>query len=124
MSESSARIGVTSRHLLATFWGLFALGCLALLLHPRVRSSAWFFLPPVGGVAFLVSAAGYYSGRRWGRILLGLMVAPLTLVCFERLLWYHFASRHGLWFWLCLLLLAVAFYTWVLLFAGLDRDAS
>jgi hypothetical protein len=123
MSESSARVGVASRHALAVFWGFFAVACMGLVLLPKVRNSAWFFLPPIGGGALLLSAWGYYRGRRWSRVALGVVVAPLSLLCFDRLLYYYFARRFGLPFWSCLCLLATAFYTWVLLFAGLDRDA-
>jgi hypothetical protein len=35
----------------------------------------------------------------------------------------HFERYHGPYFWVCLVLLAAGFYTWVFIFTGLDRDA-
>jgi hypothetical protein len=123
MSESTARIGVASRHALAVFWGLVAVACVGLVLMPKVRASPWFFVPPAAGVILFAAAWSFYRGRRSGRTALGVLVAPFTLVCFDRLLLYFFAHRIGLHFWVCCLLLGVSCFTWIALFAGLDRDA-
>jgi hypothetical protein len=124
MSESSARVGLWNRHFLAGFWALFGCACQALLLKEAIRSSKVAWIPVVVGLAFLISAWGFYRGQRWGRAAIGFLVAPLALYFFDQLMSLHFLRYHGIYFWFCCFLLVAAFYTWLFLFSGLDRDAS
>lgn len=124
VSDTGRRLGWRHRRILAWFWGLFGAGCWAFLLHGAWWRSWLFLLPMLGGLAFLVSAAGFYRGRKWGRFSLGFWVAGVTLYGFDRLLNLHFRGYHGLYFWLICGLLLAAFYTWLFLFSGLDPEGG
>lgn len=123
MSEASARLGVWNRRLLAGFWALFGVACLVLTLSDWFRQTNLLPYSMVVGACFLVSAIAFYRGWRWGRVAIGVLVAPLSLLCFDRLMSLHFERYYGPYFWVCFVLLAAGFYTWVFTFTGLDRDA-
>lgn len=123
MSVKSARFGVWNRRLLALFWGLFGLVCLGLLFHTFWWQTKLFFGPAAAGIAFLASSIAFYRGSAWGRSAIGVLVSVLALYCFDRLLYLHFQRHHGFFFFLVCLVLAAAFYTFLFLFSGLDRDS-
>ncbi len=122
MSEASARIGKVNRRILAVFWGLFGVACIALTLSDWFRQTNLLPYSAVVGVCFLASAVVFYLGSKMGRVAIGILVAPLSVLCFERLLSLHFQRYYGPFFWICFVVLAFGFYTWVFIFAGLDRD--
>ena len=123
MSEASARIGIVNRRILAVFWALFGVACVALTLSERFRQTNLLPYSAVVGVCFLVSAIVFYLGAKAGRVAIGILVAPLSVLCFERLLSLHFQRYYGPYFWVCSVVLALGFYTWVFIFTGLDRGA-
>jgi len=122
MSEASAKLGVWNRHVLAVFWALFGAACLGMTLNEQFRELNVLPYAAVVGGCFLVSAILFYLGWKAGRVAIGVLVAPLSVLCFERLISLHFQRLYGPYFWVCLALLAFGFYTWVFLFTGLDRD--
>lgn len=124
MSETSAKVGIWNRRCLAVFWGLAGLACLGSMLMDSFRGSRALPFLVAGGLALLISALGFYRGSKWGRVFIGLLVAPLVLFCFDRLMLMYFGKSFGLYFWLLCLLVAIGFYTWIFLFTGLDRDAA
>jgi len=123
MSEASARVGVWNRRFLAGFWALFGLTCIGVTFSEWFRQTNLIPYSVAVGACFLVGALGFYAGWKWGRVAIGVLVAPLSLLCFDRLISMHFQRYYGPYFWMCFVLLGAGFYTWVFIFTGLDRDA-
>ena len=124
MCEASAKVAVWNRRALAVFWGLFGAACVLLPFSPSLSATRVFPFPIAIGITVLVSAYGFFQGWRWGRVAIGFVVAPLVVVSFDRLMSMHFQRYYGSLFAVCCLLLLVGFYTWVFIFAGLDRSGS
>jgi len=123
MNEVSkvARIARWNRLLLSLFWGFFGVTCFLPLLRAGLWHTKTGMAVAAVGVAFLVSAWGFYRGTRWGRIAIGLLMAFLALYCFDRLLYFGFRKAFSGYFALFCALLVAAIYTWLFLFSGLDR---
>ncbi|HNU52766.1 MAG TPA: hypothetical protein PKJ98_17890 [Verrucomicrobiota bacterium] len=113
-----------NRRILGAFWTCLGVAVLCILLVPSFRQPKIFAFPLVIGSALILGGWGLYHGRRWARGVVGTMVGIMTILSFERILYLHYRHYHGPWFWACCLLLLAAFYTFLFLFSGLDRDAS
>lgn len=119
--SSTSRIVRWNRVILALLWAAVGIGCIGLLLWEDVRASKLAGVPAIAGAVLLVTSWGFYLGRRWGRVCIGVVMAFVALYCFDRLLYLGFRKTFS-WFFLvlCAVLIA-AFYTWLYLFSGLDR---
>ncbi|MCX8108462.1 MAG: hypothetical protein N3G20_06630 [Verrucomicrobiae bacterium] len=123
MNEISkiGRIVRWNRRILGFFWGMVGLACICLILWREVRMTKLAPVPVVAGIILLVSSLGFYLGKKWGRFLIGVVMAFVVLYCFDRLLYLGFGKVFNWFFYALCVVLFVAFYTWLYLFSGLDR---
>ncbi|NLH75138.1 MAG: hypothetical protein GX456_18990 [Verrucomicrobia bacterium] len=123
MNETSktGRIVYWNRVVLGLFWVAVGLASIGLILWRDVRLTKLAPVPVVAGIILITAAWGFYTGKKWGRILIGVVMAFVALYCFDRLLYLGFRKMFNWFFYLLCAMLAVAFYTWLYLFSGLDR---
>lgn len=119
--SKTGRIVRWNRTILGLFWAAVGLACIGLILWRDVRVTKLAPVPVAAGVVLLVASWGFYLGKKWGRLLIGFIMALVALYCFDRLLYLGFGKAFNWFFYLLCVVLGAAFYTWVYLFSGLDR---
>lgn len=119
--SKTGRIVYWNRVVLGAFWALAGIACVGLILWRDVRMTKLALVPVIAGLILIAAAWGFYRGTRWGRILIGVVMAFVALYCFDRLLYLGFRKMFNWFFYLLCGMLAAAFYTWLYLFSGLDH---